>query len=291
MEILHRIEDIRDRVWAVKGTGGIAGLVPTMGALHQGHLKLISRAREESDLVVVSIFVNPTQFGPSEDFGRYPRDLAGDEGKCQRVGCDIVFIPSIEDIYPDAFGTYVDVEGLNELWEGAARPGHFRGVATVVLKLLNIVQPHSAYFGLKDYQQLKIIQKMVRELDLQVDIVPCPTVRDPDGLAMSSRNAHLSTEERKAATVLFRTLELARDCVEAGEKNAKALSGLLREHISSEPLADIDYVAIADPETLQPVETIVADVVALLSVRIGTTRLIDNTLIDAGERTIGRARH
>lgn len=286
MEILDRIDDVRERVREIRGTGGTIGLVPTMGALHEGHMSLLRRAREDCDLVVASIFVNPTQFGPREDFAHYPRDLAGDEATCRRMGCDIIFAPLVEEIYPRGFGSHVDVDGLTDLWEGAARPGHFRGVTTVVLKLLNIVLPDSAYFGMKDYQQLKVIQKMARDLDVDVCIVPCPTVREPDGLAMSSRNAYLSPEERKAAAVLFRTLELARDKVEAGEKDARSLQGLLRESIESEPLADIDYIAIADPETLQPVEHIEEDVVVLLAVKIGGTRLIDNTLIDAGERSI-----
>jgi len=291
MEVFERIKDVRQRVAEVKETGGTIGFVPTMGALHDGHLSLVRRAREECDLVVVSIFVNPTQFGPAEDYERYPRDLAGDEAKCQRVGCDIIFAPTVEEMYPKGFGTCVQVQGLSEKWEGVARPGHFRGVTTIVLKLFNIVRPSYAYFGMKDYQQLKIIQKMVRDLDLDIEIVPCPTVREPDGLAMSSRNEYLSSEERAAATILFQALELARDRVQAGERDAQALTGLLREFIGSEPLAQIDYIAFADPETLDPVEWIDSDVVLLVAVRIGQVRLIDNTLIAPGVGTPkGRSR-
>jgi pantoate--beta-alanine ligase len=247
-----------------------------MGALHEGHLSLIRQARTDCDIVVVSIFVNPTQFAPAEDLATYPRDIAADTDKCHHAGVDLVFVPSDETMYTSDFNTWVEVKHLTEKWEGAVRWGHFKGVTTVVLKLVNIVAPDKAYFGMKDYQQLKVIQKMVRDLDVPVEIVPMPTVREPGGLAMSSRNAYLSPEERSAATILHRALLHAGDLIRKGERNGPRIRDLVEEFIHREPLAKADYVAVVDPETLDPAASISGSVVVLLAVRIGTTRLIDN---------------
>ncbi len=258
------------------------GFVPTMGALHEGHLSLMSRAREMTDVVIASIFVNPTQFGPQEDFDRYPRDLARDAELAFTRGVDFIFAPAAEDMYPKGFSTYVVVEGLSDKLEGASRPGHFRGVTTVVNKLFNIVQPHFAFFGRKDAQQVIIIKRMARELSMDVEIVVGPTVREEDGLALSSRNVYLSTEERKAATVLRRALERCRTLYNSGERDAARLMGAMRSNIEAEPLARIDYVAITDTERLDPVAWIPQNKPTLVSmaVFIGATRLIDNIVLN-----------
>ena len=282
MEIVKGINDMRRLVHAARKEHRIIGLVPTMGALHEGHLSLIRRSKEADDFTIVSIFVNPIQFGPAEDFERYPRPFEADVEKCQEAGVDLVFAPAPEVMYPEGFGTYVEVEGIMEVLEGASRPGHFRGVATAVLKLFNLAQPHRAYFGMKDYQQLKVIQKMVRDLNLEVEIVPCPTVREPDGLAISSRNAYLSPRERQAALVLYRALQTASRMVRSGEHRAEVVRSAALCEIEAEPLAQVDYVAIVDPETLQPVDQILEKALVALAVRIGGTRLIDNELVEVG---------
>jgi pantoate--beta-alanine ligase len=261
---------------AQKRLTGSFGLVPTMGALHEGHLTLVRRARAENDHVLVSIFVNPTQFGPNEDFTAYPRDIEHDLALLAAEGVDYVFIPSVEEMYRPGAETIVDVGPITERLEGAHRPGHFRGVATVVLKLFNILMPTRAYFGRKDAQQLAVIQHMVRDLDVDVEIVPVDTVREPDGLAMSSRNAYLNPAERQAALVLWNALCLAREMWTRGTRDAQAFRSRMRELIAAEELARIDYVSVADPETLRDVERIKGPVLVSLAVRIGRTRLIDN---------------
>jgi pantoate--beta-alanine ligase len=259
--------------------GGSVGFVPTMGYLHEGHLSLVRRARAENALVVASIFVNPTQFGPSEDFGRYPRDPQRDLALLQQEKTDIVFMPSAVEMYPEGFNTYVDVGGVTDVLEGAHRPGHFRGVATVVLKLLNIVQPTSAYFGQKDAQQLVVIRKMVDDLKLNVEVVTCPTVRETGGLAMSSRNVFLSPDERRAALVLFRALSLSERLWRTGERDGTKLRERLQGLVGREPLAKIDYISVADPQTLQELETMEGPTLVSLAIRIGETRLIDNLVV------------
>ncbi len=280
MKVVHTISETRKEIARGRVRGRKIGLVPTMGALHEGHISLVRRARSECDFVVVSIFVNPTQFGPSEDFEKYPRTLVEDAEKCGMVDVDLVFAPSTSEMYLDGFNSWVDVGGnLTETLEGGSRPGHFRGVTTVCAKLFSVVQPTAAYFGMKDYQQLRVIQKMVRDLDMPLEIVPCETVREPDGLAMSSRNAYLSSEERQAARVLSRSLNEAQASVDAGERSAASVQELVENLIKSEPLARIDYVALRDAETLQPVEAISRPAALLIAARIGSTRLIDNALL------------
>jgi pantoate--beta-alanine ligase len=253
-----------------------------MGALHEGHLSLMSRAREMSDTVVASVFVNPAQFGPEEDFDRYPRDLARDAELEFTRGVDFIFAPTVEEMYPKGFSTYVTVEGLSDRLEGASRPGHFRGVTTIVNKLINIVHPHFAFFGRKDAQQVIVIKRMARDLAMDVEIVVGPTVREEDGLALSSRNLYLSTEERKAATVLRRALERARTMYNSGERDTTRLLSAMRSLVEAEALARIDYIAITDTERLQPVETIPNDRATLISmaVFVGATRLIDNIVLN-----------
>lgn len=267
---------------AARSTLGTLGFVPTMGFLHEGHLSLVRQAKRECGSAAVSIFVNPAQFGPNEDLARYPRALDHDLALLKAIGTDLIFVPDVAEIYPIGYSTYVTVEGVTEGLEGAVRPGHFRGVATVVCKLLNIVQAERAYFGQKDAQQCAVIRQMARDLALPTDIVIGPTVREPDGLAMSSRNSYLSTEDRRAATVLSRALHAAEERYNAGERDAEALRQLVRELLAGEPRATPDYVSIADPLTLRELTTI-AERGALLSlaVRFGTTRLLDNVVLGA----------
>lgn len=274
MEVLDTVE--RVDAWRRMITGRL-GLVPTMGALHEGHLSLVRRARAECDPVAVSLFVNPTQFGPSEDLARYPRDLPGDLALLAREGVDMVFTPTEAIIYPPGFSTWVTEERVALRWEGEARPGHFRGVTTVVLKLLNIVRPERAYFGEKDYQQLRVVERMVRDLNVPTTIVLCPTVREPDGLAMSSRNVRLAPADRKAALVLSKALEAARAACANGERDGEALRRIAEDVIRGEPRARLDYVAVVDRETLEPLERLDARGAAcLVAARIGAVRLIDN---------------
>ncbi len=258
---------------------GTVGFVPTMGYLHDGHLALVRRARAENSLVVVSIFVNPTQFGPTEDFNRYPRDIPRDLALLEKERTDIVFMPASEEMYPPGFSSWVVVEKVAEQLEGKSRPGHFRGVATVVNKLFNIVEPTRAYFGQKDAQQVVVIKRMVADLNMNVEIVVVPTVRESDGLAMSSRNIYLDPRERQAATVLFRALSLAENLWRSGERDAGVIRGAMVSLIREEPLAEIDYVSVAHPETLEELSTIDGPALASLAVRIGKTRLIDNTVL------------
>ncbi len=275
MELADTIEALR--AWRAAVAEPL-GFVPTMGALHEGHLSLVRRARGECDRVAVSIFVNPTQFGPHEDLQAYPRDLPRDLALLSAEGVDLVFTPKESVIYPDGFSTWVIVERLAERWEGISRPGHFRGVATVVLKLLTLMRAERAYFGEKDYQQLRVVERMVRDLNVPTTIVACPTAREPDGLAMSSRNAYLSPAERQAATVLWRALTAVRTEYVKGERSAAALRRIVETVIGGERLARLDYVGVADSLTLEPVERLgdTRGAVCCLAVWIGGVRLIDN---------------
>lgn len=250
-----------------------------MGFLHEGHLALVERAKTENSAVIVSVYVNPAQFGPREDFGAYPRDLDRDLGLLQKEGTDIVFVPSDDEVYPREFSSWVGVEKVTERLEGASRPGHFRGVATVVAKLFNIVRPARAYFGQKDAQQVVVIKRMVADLNMDLEVVVVPTVRETDGLAMSSRNVYLNSKERQAATVLFKALTLAQRLWSSGEKDAEKIRRQMTALIRREPLAQIDYVSIADAGTLEELDLIDRPAVVSLAVRIGKTRLIDNVLL------------
>ncbi len=258
------------------------GLVPTMGALHEGHLSLVRRARSENATLVVTIFVNPTQFGPNEDLAAYPRDTERDIALLESEGADVVFMPPPEEVYPAGFDTWVSVERTSAPLEGEHRPGHFRGVATVVCKLFNIVRSDRAYFGQKDAQQLQVIRRMNADLNLGVELTAMPTVREPDGLAMSSRNAYLSPPERHAAPVLYAALTAARQLYESGARDASALREAIQRVLAAEPLANPDYVSIADPDTLAELERIEGPALVSLAVRIGTTRLIDNVTLREG---------
>ena len=258
----------------------VVGLVPTMGALHEGHFSLIREAKRQCSPVAVSIFVNPTQFGPSEDFKKYPRPIERDRAALEEMGVDFLFAPSVEEMYPKGFQTAVVVEGLSERVEGRARPGHFRGVATVVLKLFEIVQPHFAFFGRKDAQQARIIGQMARDLDLAVSVAVCRIVREADGLAISSRNVYLNADQRKAATALYRSLQAVRSEVEAGERDIVRLLKHLREVIAAEPGVRLDYAEIVDADTFEPVVSLRGSCYVALAAFLGTTRLIDNALIE-----------
>lgn len=255
------------------------GFVPTMGYLHEGHLSLVRRARGENRSVAVSIFVNPTQFGPQEDFETYPRDTERDLTLLRGEGTDVVFLPAAEEMYPADFNSWIVVEGMTEMLEGASRPGHFRGVATIVAKLLNIVQPNRAYFGQKDAQQALVIKKMVADLNMNPQIIVAPTVREPDGLAVSSRNSYLNPEERQAALVLWKSLSLAQQLRSGGEKSADRIRRQMIALIEGEPRARIDYVSIADPESLRELDEIDSPALVSLAVWIGKTRLIDNVIL------------
>lgn len=280
MRLVETIAEVREAVRSARAAGKRLGFVPTMGYLHEGHLTLMRQARQECDFVVASIFVNPTQFGPNEDFARYPRDMERDSALCASVPIDLIFHPSVAEMYPQPFRTGVRVSGLTETLCGASRPGHFDGVATVVTKLFNIIQPDTAFFGQKDAQQVAVIQRMVADLNMGVVIVPVPTVREADGLAMSSRNAYLSPEERQAALVLSRSLQMASQRVREGERNMRVLATGMREMIAAEPGAEIDYVEIVDYATLQPVERLEGKALAALAVRFSRTRLIDNVVLE-----------
>ena len=281
MEIIRTISWMKETVRQARAENHVIGFIPTMGALHEGHLSLIRRARVNCSRVYASIFLNPTQFGPNEDLSRYPKTFESDVEKLTAAGVEVLFAPEINEIYPPGFRTYVNVEGLSERLEGRSRPGHFRGVATVVLKLFEIVQPQFAYFGRKDAQQVRILQQMATDLNLNVEIVVCPIVREGDGLALSSRNTYLNSEERRAATVLQRALDEARRELNAGTRDALQLQTSLRKILSSETLARVDYVEMVDAESFEPVSSVGArPVYALLAVFIGKTRLIDNLFIE-----------
>ena len=280
MRTFQHVAPLRTHLRGLRAEGKSVAFVPTMGALHEGHISLFRRAKSDCDLVVASVFVNPKQFGPSEDLASYPRDLAADLRIASDAGVGTLFHPDVEEMYPEGFQTVVDVPDLASPLEGALRKGHYPGVATVVTKLLNIVSADRAYFGQKDYQQLLIIKRLALDLNIPTEIVSVPTARAPDGLALSSRNSYLSETERVAATILFRAIKNAEDYVENGGTDATDLQTRLTTLISGEPTATIDYVALVDPETLQPVENLARNTTLLaLAVRIGCTRLIDNTLL------------
>ena len=276
MEIVTELNDLRKSRTALPGT---LGLVPTMGYLHDGHVSLVRRAKEENDHVGVSIFVNPTQFGPNEDLSRYPRDLDRDLKLLAAAGADVVWTPTPEIVYPQNFQTYIHVENVSQPLEGKHRPGHFRGVATVVAKLFNAFTPDRVYFGQKDAQQVVVIKQMARDLTFPLEIIVCPTVREADGLAMSSRNTYLNADERKAATVLYRALTAAKASFERGERDAETLRAIMSTTIAKESLAREEYVSAADPNTLAELNLIYDRVLLSIAVRIGKTRLIDNFLL------------
>ena len=280
MNTCTTIAELNDTLAPRWRTGAAIGLVPTMGALHEGHLSHVRRARARDEVVVASVFVNPTQFGPSEDLTRYPRTPERDAALLQVEGVDVLFMPSAEEIYPPGFATRVEVGRIGAVLEGARRPGHFAGVATVVLKLFQLVRPTRAYFGQKDAQQLAVIRQMVRDLNLPVEIVAGPTIREPDGLAMSSRNAYLSPAERRAATVLCCALTAARERYNAGERDAEALRHVMHKIVSEEPLARLHYAEVVGADTMEPPAMAEAGALLVIAAQIGTTRLIDNMALD-----------
>lgn len=274
--------DLRSRLDADRAAGRSVGFVPTMGYLHDGHASLMRAARAETDVVVASIFVNPLQFAPGEDLADYPRDLDRDTELAAQAGVDLLFTPAVDEMYPRPVATEVAVPDLARLWEGATRPTHFTGVATVVSKLFNIVGACRAYFGEKDYQQLQVIRRMASDLSMPVDVVGCPIVREPDGLAMSSRNVYMDPDERAAATVLRRALDAALRAIADGQRDSEAVCGVMREVIGAEPLADLDYAALVDAESLEPLDRVAGEVRLLVAARVGPPRLIDNdgTVVD-----------
>ncbi len=280
MEIIYNIPLMQKKADQLRVKGKKIGFVPTMGFFHEGHLELMRVARKNADVVVVSIFVNPIQFGPSEDYSRYPRDIERDKKKAQEVGVDILFIPSVEEMYPEGFQTKVRVEKLTQHLCGLFRPGHFDGVTTVVTKLFNIVKPHIAVFGEKDYQQLLVIKRMVKDLNMDIHIIGVPTVREADGLAMSSRNTYLTPEERKSALCLKKSIDLAKEMVEKGETDASVIKKKVEELISSYPFTKIQYVSICDPETLEEVSQIKDRALIAMAVFVGNARLIDNAILE-----------
>jgi len=280
MKIITTVQELKDYIRKQKSKDNSIGLVPTMGFLHQGHLSLISRAVAENDIVIVSIFVNPTQFGPNEDYDNYPRDLERDQTLVEEAGASIIFAPNPAEMYPTGHKTYVEVMDITEILCGASRPNHFSGVTTIVNKLFQVVQPDRAYFGQKDAQQLIVIKQMVRDMFMDVKVIGCPIIREKDGLAMSSRNVYLSVDERKQAPVLYRSLQLAQKQIKAGERDAKKIREMLISKINEQPLANIDYVSIVDLNTLQEIGEVNGDVLIALAVKFGKTRLIDNIILE-----------
>ncbi len=281
METIITIAAMQQTSEQWRGGGDIIALVPTMGFLHEGHMELLRVGREKGEKLIMSLFVNPTQFGPQEDYDRYPRDTEGDLEKARSVGVDAVFMPTVKEMYPDGYQTRVTVEEITQYLCGKSRPGHFAGVTTVVAKLFTITKPHVAIFGEKDYQQLSVVKRMVRDLNMDIDIVGVPTVREHDGLAMSSRNMYLSPEERVSALSLKSGLDLASSLVASGERDPARIESAVRELISSHPYTEIDYVTICDPEKLTHVESIDRPSLLALAVRVGKARLIDNTILRA----------
>lgn len=279
MQIAYTVKEVREQVKAWRKEGLSVGLVPTMGYLHEGHASLIKKAVEDNDRVVTSIFVNPTQFAPTEDLEAYPRDMEKDSKLCETLGVDLIFHPEPEEMYAPDFCTWVDMDVLSKTLCGKSRPIHFRGVCTVVSKLFHIVTPDRAYFGQKDAQQLAIIRRMVRDLNMDIEIVGCPIVREEDGLAKSSRNTYLNEEERKAALILSQSIFLGQKMVQEGETDTAKIKAVMVEKIQSEPLARIDYVEIVDGLSMQPVDTVQSPTLAAIAVYIGKTRLIDNFIV------------
>jgi pantoate--beta-alanine ligase len=281
MEIIRVSKIMRDTSLGHILRGKTTGFVPTMGALHEGHMSLVKRAKQENDITVVSIFVNPIQFGPSEDFNRYPRDLYGDTKKLQIEGVDIIFMPELASMYPNGFSTYVEVEKISERLCGAFRPGHFRGVATVVTKLLNIVKPTRAYFGQKDFQQTILVKQLVKDLGMDVDIVVCPTIRELDGLAKSSRNVYLNKKQRAASTVIYKCLAEASGLIKSGIINTNHIKGVMHDILLKEPaVSEIDYAGVYDPAALDELSEIKGEALLAVAVKLGDTRLIDNMLVN-----------
>ncbi len=279
MKVVKTIKEVRETVGEWRKQGLSVGLVPTMGFLHEGHQSLIKKSGE-NDRTVVSVFVNPIQFGPNEDFAAYPRDLERDTLRCEQAGADLIFAPEASEMYASDFSSFVDMTGPTDELCGLRRPGHFRGVCTVVSKLFNIVKPDRAYFGQKDAQQLAVIRRMTRDLSFDIEIVGCPIVREEDGLAKSSRNTYLSDEERKAAVVISRSLKVGREMIENGENSASKVTGAITELIESEPLAKIDYIKAVNADSIEPVENISGRVLIAAAVYIGKTRLIDNFIVE-----------
>lgn len=281
MQIVSTIKEVREQVKEWKKQGLSIGFVPTMGYLHEGHASLMQRARKDCDRVVASIFVNPMQFGANEDLDSYPRDLQADASLCQSIGVDLIFHPEVEEMYTEGFCSFVDMNGLTKELCGKSRPVHFRGVCTVVSKLFHIVTPDKAYFGQKDAQQLAVIRRMVKDLNMDIEIIGCPIVREEDGLAKSSRNTYLNEEERKAALILSQTIRLGEQMVKAGMTDSKTLVAAMKENIAKEPLAKIDYVEAVDMDTIEKTDKIEGTVLVAMAVFIGKTRLIDNFIIEA----------
>ncbi len=286
MEILRNPRIMHDTSMEAVLRGKSIGFVPTMGFLHEGHLSLVRRARQENDIVVTSCFVNPIQFGPSEDLQQYPRDIEGDTAKLLKEDVDILFLPDSSSMYPEGFSTYIDVEGISGKLCGAFRPGHFKGVATIVAKLFHIVRPKRAYFGQKDFQQTVVIKRVVKDLDMDVAVIVCPTIRERDGLAMSSRNAYLGEKERAASGIIFKCLSEAETLIRSGTRETGFLNEFMRNILSGEPVVSgVDYAGVYDPVTLSEVTEISGEVLLAAAVRIGSTRLIDNILVDSkGDR-------
>lgn len=283
MTVIESVSEMRAFIAQVRQQRKKIGLVPTMGALHEGHLALMEEAKSSSDIVVASIFVNPTQFGPNEDYDAYPRTWQSDIDACQKIGVDVVFRPSVAEMYPQGWGTWVSVEKITEKLCGQTRPGHFRGVATVVTKLFNIVQPDKAFFGQKDAQQVAVLMKMVRDLNMNIEIIVVPIVRDPDGLAKSSRNIYLTPEQRKAALVLSRSLLSAQQMIIQGQRGCRLICREVQDKIAEEPLAAVEYVQMYSFPDLQEITTVRDKVLLAVAVRFGTTRLIDNMILEVKE--------
>ncbi|MDQ2087231.1 pantoate--beta-alanine ligase [Herbivorax sp. ANBcel31] len=280
MRVVEKIGDLKTIIRAQKREGKTIGFVPTMGYLHRGHLSLVDTSLRHNDYTIMSIFVNPTQFGPDEDFERYPRDMEGDFRKAESAGVDVVFIPQKEEMYPNGYMTYVDVEDMTDSLCGKSRPSHFRGVTTIVNKLFNIVEPDKAYFGQKDAQQALVIKKMVKDLNLNVEVVICPIIREDDGLAMSSRNVYLSEKDRKSAVILSKSLFEAKEMIQNGEKDRGKIVEYIIDRIKSETDAKIDYVEAVKADTLEAIEVLEEEVLIAIAAKFGETRLIDNVILD-----------
>lgn len=280
MRLVDTISDMKVIIRSNRSMGKTIGFVPTMGYLHKGHLSLVNRSVQDNDFTVMSIFVNPTQFGPNEDFEKYPRDMERDLSLAESAGVDVVFAPGVAEMYPEKYKTYVNVEDITGVLCGLSRPGHFRGVTTVVNKLFNIIEPHKAYFGQKDAQQVIVIKKMVRDLNMSLEIVTCPIIRESDGLAMSSRNVYLNSEQRKAAVILSKSLFEVEELIKQGERSSVKVVKYLRDRIKSEELAEIDYVEVVSSNGLEVIEQIKESVLIALAVRFGKTRLIDNIMVE-----------
>jgi len=284
MEVIEKTDRMQQKAEELRLAGKVLGFVPTMGFFHEGHLELMRVAKRHCDVVIISLFVNPMQFGPKEDLAAYPRDLEGDLAKARQVGVDIAFVPTVDQIYPEGFESRVSVEKVTKHLCGLSRPTHFDGVTTVVAKLFNITKPHLAVFGQKDYQQLTVIRRMVNDLNMDLRILGVPTYREPDGLAMSSRNSYLNSEERKSALCLKKSLDLAREMVGKGERRSAAIKKAIEEFVRSHPYTQVDYVSLCDPVTLDDVDPLRGETLLALAVRVGKTRLIDNCVLGKSEK-------